>query len=115
MNTNKYKSVVVDRDTYDIISNLSDKTEKSIASTVRKYIHEGLSSEAEEVNLDCELRAGGTARLKRLLGDLEWFRIHAGVFRNDKELKSTEKKYIIDAEESRALDIVRETVFDCGG
>lgn len=116
MNTSKYKSVVVDKLTYDIIRNLSvGNKNTSIASTTKRYVLAGLESEEFYANIDCELTEGGTRRLKRLLGDLEWFRIHAGVFLNDKQLKKTKKRYIIDTEESRALDIVMETVFDCGG
>ena len=116
MNTSKYKSVVVDRVTYDIIRNLSvGNKNTSIASVTKRYLISGLDSEAREANLDCELKEGGTYRLKRLRGDLEWFRIHAGVYPNDKQLKTTKKRYIIDTEESRALDITLETVCDCGG
>ena len=113
MNTKKYKSVVVNRETYEIISNLAEKTDRSISGTILRLITNGMSAEAEEANIDSELVGGGTPRLKRLVGDLEWFRTHAGMFLNIKEPKK--KRYIIDVEESRALDVTLATVFDCGG
>lgn len=116
MNPSKYKSVVVDRLTYDLISNLSKGNKNtSIAATTKRYFLAGLESEEFYANIDCELTEGGTRRLKRLMGDLEWFRVHAGVFLNHKEPKNARKHYIINEDESRALDITMATVFDCGG
>lgn len=108
MNTNKYKSVSVSKDTYELLTNLAEKNDRTLGGTVKRMVEEGLIAAADEATIDCALLDGGTNRLKRLSKDLHWFKTYSGIGLNT-------KRFILNKEESKALDAVMEAVFDCGG
>lgn len=98
MNKEKYKSVVVDVDTYELIKALALEDERAITKTLKNYFIKGIESEADECNLDSELVAGGTPRLKRLLEDMRWYR--------DNTSSKLDKTYILSKDEQNALNTV---------
>jgi hypothetical protein len=104
MNISKYKSVVVDLETYDFIKGLAFEDERTINKTLKQYFFKGVESEAEECNLDSELKEGGTPRMHRLLGDLRWYRENAST--------KLDKKWIVDKEEFKALDLIIAALAD---
>mgnify|MGYP000144077372 CR=1 FL=1 len=98
MNTNKYKSVVVDIDTYEFIKGMAAEDERAITKTLKNYFYKGVEAEGEECNLDCKLKDGGTPRMERLLEDLRWYRENTSA--------NLEKQYCLDKKEQIALNLV---------
>jgi hypothetical protein len=98
MNTKKYKSVVVDIETYEFIKGLAFEDERAITKTLKNYFFKGVEAEGEECNLDCKLKEGGTPRLVRLLEDLRWYR--------DNTSSNLTKQYVLNKEEQSALNLV---------
>jgi hypothetical protein len=98
MNKDKYKSVVVDVETYEFIKGLAHQDERAISKTLKNYFFKGVEMEADECNLDSKLVAGGTPRLKRLLEDMRWYR--------DNTSTKADKKYILDKQEQNALNLI---------
>ena len=98
MNKEKYKSVVVDVDTYTFIKELSKVDDRAVTATLRKYFYKGVEAEGEECNLDSKLKDGGTPRMQRLLEDLQWYR--------DNTSSNLTKQYILNKEEQNALNLV---------
>ena len=98
MNTKKYKSVVIDIDTYKFIKELSKVDDRAVSKTLKKYFFKGVEEETAECNLDSQLNVGGTPRLHRLLKDLRWYR--------DNTSSNLTKKYALNKEEQNALNVV---------
>ena len=98
MNKNKYKSVVVDIETYEFIKGLAEEDERAITKTLKNYFFKGVEAEGEECNLDSKLVEGGTPRMQRLLEDLRWYR--------DNTSSNLTKQYILNKEEQNALNLV---------
>ena len=104
MNKTNFKSVSLDRETYEIISNLSQDQDRTLSATIRRLTETGMVAEAEEANLDSLLIDGGTPRFKRLLEDLGWYR--------DNSDNSFGRKWIVDEEEKEAILIVIDALAD---
>lgn len=109
MNTEKYKSIVVTKETYELLKNLSENNDRAISKELKRMIDYAMDMECYESNLDSERNSGGTYRLDRLLGDLKWFREYSA------NTPDRTKKYILDKEEIKAIDLLIKTIFDCGG
>ena len=98
MNKEKYKSVVVDVETYEFIKGTAHQDERAISKTLKNYFFKGVGAESDECNLDSKLVTGGTPRLERLLEDLRWYR--------DNTSSNLTKQYILNKEEQTALNLV---------
>jgi hypothetical protein len=98
MNKEKYKSVVVDLETYEFIRGQAHENERAISKTLKQYFFKGIEAEAEECNLDSKMVKGGTPRLHRLLEDMRWYR--------DNTSTKLDKKYILNKNEQNALNLV---------
>ena len=98
MNKEKYKSIVVDIDTYKFIKSQACEDERAISKTLKHYFIQGVESEVDECNLDSKLVMGGTPRLHRLLQDLRWYRDNSGT--------KEDKKYVLNKDEQNAINMV---------
>jgi len=104
MNKEKYKSVIINKELHELLTNLAEKEDRTIVGTMKRLVKLGLDAECEYANLDCELITGGTPRLRRLLEDLRWYKANSSITPN--------LKYIINNEEARAIDTVIEALSD---
>ena len=107
MNNKKYKSVVVDKDTYDLINAMADEQDRSKSATLKRLVEGYCGYECDEVNIDTRRKSGGTNRLLRMIEDLKYLKENS-----TQDPERNPKEWIISKDEEKSLDILIDTVQD---
>ena len=104
MNTKKYKSIVVDVETYEYIKGQALEDDRAMTKTLKKYFFKGIEAECDECNLDSLLKVGGTPRMYRLLQDLRWYQLNSD--------NTGDKQFIKNDDERKAVAVVIAALAD---